>query len=294
MNSPRYSNFYHQPVIIIGAGRSGTNMLRDVLVQLPGFGTWPCDEINYIWRHGNVRYPSDEFLPEQALFEVKKYIRKSFSNLAQKHRLTYVVEKTCANSLRVDFVRQVFPNGKFIFIVRDGRDVIASAMKRWTASFDLPYVLRKAWYVPISDLPYYGIKYFLNHLHRAWSRDGKLVYWGPCFEGMKDILHSKSLAEICAMQWVRCVEKAEQGLCKVDSSSVYQLRYEDFVKQPSLEVDRLVAFLGIDAPSTEWFQQCLMDVKPQHIGKWKSELDSRDLSRVQPLIQSTLQRHGYV
>ena len=43
-----------QPVVIIGAARSGTNMLRDVLVKLPGVGTWPCDEINYIWRHGNA------------------------------------------------------------------------------------------------------------------------------------------------------------------------------------------------------------------------------------------------
>ena len=32
----------------------GHNMLRDVLTKLPGVATWPCDEINYIWRHGTV------------------------------------------------------------------------------------------------------------------------------------------------------------------------------------------------------------------------------------------------
>ena len=52
----------HKPIIIIGAPRSGTNMLRDVLCNLDGVGSWPCDEINYIWRHGNVKNPSDEFL----------------------------------------------------------------------------------------------------------------------------------------------------------------------------------------------------------------------------------------
>ena len=50
-----------QDVIIIGAPRSGTNMLRDALTALPDCGTWPCDEINYVWRHGNVGFPSDEF-----------------------------------------------------------------------------------------------------------------------------------------------------------------------------------------------------------------------------------------
>ena len=37
------------PVIIIGAPRSGTNMLRDILTNFEGIETWPCDEINYIW-----------------------------------------------------------------------------------------------------------------------------------------------------------------------------------------------------------------------------------------------------
>jgi hypothetical protein len=35
-------------------------MLRDVLCELPDHGTWPCDEIKYIWRHGNQQHPDDE------------------------------------------------------------------------------------------------------------------------------------------------------------------------------------------------------------------------------------------
>ena len=45
------------PLVIVGAPRTGTNLLRDLLTQLPGYGTWPCDEINYIWRHGNATHP---------------------------------------------------------------------------------------------------------------------------------------------------------------------------------------------------------------------------------------------
>ncbi|MDN5869901.1 MAG: sulfotransferase [Nitrococcus sp.] len=36
----------YQPVVIIGAPRSGTNMLRYVLTPIPGVRTWRCAEIN--------------------------------------------------------------------------------------------------------------------------------------------------------------------------------------------------------------------------------------------------------
>jgi hypothetical protein len=38
---------------------SGANMLRDVLTLLPGVATWPCDEINYTWRHGKDKKDRD-------------------------------------------------------------------------------------------------------------------------------------------------------------------------------------------------------------------------------------------
>ena len=37
------------PIIIIGAPRSGTNILRNTLTTFFEIGTWDCDEIPYIW-----------------------------------------------------------------------------------------------------------------------------------------------------------------------------------------------------------------------------------------------------
>src|SRR5699024_6252863 len=86
----------YTPVIIIGAGRSGTNMLRDTLTQIAGVNTWPCDEINYIWRHYNLSYPNDEFTTSMATNRVKKYIHKQFDKIAAQSNTSYLVEKTCA------------------------------------------------------------------------------------------------------------------------------------------------------------------------------------------------------
>ena len=76
----------YQPAVIIGAPRSGTNMLRDVLTSLEGIATWPCDEINYIWRHGNVRFPSDEIPADRATPVIKSYIQQSFEERALDRR----------------------------------------------------------------------------------------------------------------------------------------------------------------------------------------------------------------
>lgn len=76
-----------RPIVIIGAPRSGTNMLRDALCQVSGPGTWPCDEINAVWRCGNGRHPTDELRLEHARPEVKRYIRRAFDRLARRRRV---------------------------------------------------------------------------------------------------------------------------------------------------------------------------------------------------------------
>ena len=68
------------PIIIIGAARFGTNILRDTLAQLPSVATWPCEEIKFIWRHGNARYPSDIFPNEFATSAVKNMCVVIFLN----------------------------------------------------------------------------------------------------------------------------------------------------------------------------------------------------------------------
>ena len=84
----------YDSIIIIGAGRSGTNMLRDILSRFPDYGTWPCDEINYIWRHGNARHQTDEFLSEFAVPHVCKFIQNCFKYVAHKYSCKVVIEKT--------------------------------------------------------------------------------------------------------------------------------------------------------------------------------------------------------
>ncbi len=243
-----------KPLIIIGAGRSGTNMLRDVLADLPGVVTWPCDEINYIWRHGNRNFDSDEIPPEFATPDTSKFIRDQFIALTTKRlknsqNINTVLEKTCANSLRVGFVDRVLPEARYINIIRDGRNVVASATQRWKAPLDIPYLFAKTKYVPISDLPYYAINYVRNRFLKLISPEQALSAWGPRFEGMREIAAKTNLESLCAHQWVNCVEKSQAEFSSMPSEKYIEVKYENFIHNPSLELENICDFMSMSFTS---------------------------------------------
>ena len=285
-----------QPVVIVGAGRSGTNMLRDVLTRLQGVDTWPCDEINYIWRHGNRDYDTDEFSVEHATPGISKFIRTQFSSIIRKQGLLdhadgerYIIEKTCANSLRVPFVDAVLPEAKYVFLVRDGRDVIASARKRWQAPLNIPYLLSKSKYVPKSDLYYYASRYLVNRLSKTASTNKALSVWGPKFEGMEEMSAQESLDYVCARQWVRCVESSQSAFQKMDKSKVISIRYEEFVSNPVDVLASIAQFIAFRHDSADLELAC-SEVRTESVGKGQADALEQALLDV---MLPTLTRHGY-
>ncbi len=280
-------------VIIIGAPRSGTNMLRDVITRFDECGTWPCDEINYILRHKNIRFESDEFPLELARESVKKYLRKSFSDFANKQGINILIEKTCANSLRIPFLNEVFPQAKYIFIFRDGLDVAASASIRWTAKLELGYVIKKLQFVPFVDIPYYGVRYFFSRLYRFFSKNKRVAFWGPVLNNMHSILNSYSLNEVCAIQWQKCIEKADQGLSGIDSDRVCRVSYEKFVKAPSNELERILKFIRVDTQKSE-ISKAVKNISNKSLGKGRIALGAKEVKKLESLVGTTLKKYGYL
>lgn len=278
-------------VVIVGAPRSGTNMLRDVLTSLPGFATWPCDEINLIWRHGNRAYPSDELGPELATPEVRKYIRGRFESIRHKYLGRSVVEKTCANSLRVEFVRTVLPDARFVFITRDGLDAAASAMERWDAPLDLSYTAAKARFVPPSDLPYYGARFIAGRLRGNRTDDGRATgWWGPKTDDRADLMATRPLDEICVLQWRRCVESAERGLAGLGPDRLHHVSYESFARDPEVGLRALLDFL--ERPEV-FDPSSVAGVSARSIGKGRASLPDEARRRLIDLAGPALTRLGY-
>ncbi len=281
-----------QPVVILGAGRSGTNMLRDILCTFPNFGTWPCDEINYIWRHGNTRFPHDEFAPAQATPKVSKYIQHAFARCAQRQGCHYVVEKTCANSLRPAFVAAALPSEtQFIHIVRNGFDVAPSALKRWTAPLDLPYLMKKARFVPPSDLPYYALRYLAVRAHRIFDHEGRLGSWGPRYADLKKDLADKTLLEVCAWQWRRCVENSLRDLETLPTRQILHVRYETFVRHPTEALARIQNFLQ-QSWTSEQLKTARSMVKTGSLGRGEKSLSSQEHAQLNSIVSPLMEKLG--
>lgn len=282
----------YQSLVIIGAPRSGTNMLRDVLSALDGVSTWPCDEINYIWRHGNMRAQSDEFPPDLANPHIIKYIRKRFDWVARRYGAHTVVEKTCANSLRVPFVDAVIPEAKYIFIYRDVFDVVGSAVQRWKAELDIPYLALKARFVPPLDFPFYASRYLWNRVYRLISRGERLAFWGPQFKGLEEALVNHSLPEVCALQWQRCVELSEAAFSRIPEWKVARVSYEAFVSEPEVELRRILEELDLRFDPNV-LGNAVKVVSSRSVGKGREALDDATKTAIISLVGDTLERLGY-
>ena len=280
------------PIVIIGAPRSGTNMLRDLLTAFPGFGTWPCDEINPIWRHGNTGHPSDQLDAAQATPDAVGFIRDRFDALARRGGLDVVVEKTCANSLRVPFVAKALPDARYVFIVRDGYDAAASAQKRWHAKAEFGYLLAKARWTPPSDLPRYGWRFLRNRWHKLISAEKRLAYWGPSLDNMQDLLAAHPVDEVCALQWRACVEASLDDFDNIAHDRVHRIRYEEVVADPAAALEGLSAFAGVRTPDLS-NHTAFTDISPRSVGKGRRDLGADGVERLRLIVASTMQRLGY-
>lgn len=280
------------PLIILGAPRSGTNMLRDCLATLPDMATWPCDEVNYLWRYGNARYPADDLPASLARPVVRTYIRRQFSWVAKRYGVSTVIEKTCANCLRVPFVDAVVPEARYLLIRRDGLDVVGSAMQRWTADLDVGYLMAKARFVPMLDIPYYAARYAWSRIYRLFSHQERVAFWGPRWLGLEAALRSHYLDEVCALQWQRCVDAVDEALIGIDPDRLTECRYEDFIADPAGELSRMLRELDINVDHGA-VTHAVSGVRTGSVGKGRKGLSDDATERLCALVGPTLRRYGY-
>ena len=81
-------------------------------------------------------------------------------------------------------------------------------------------------------------------------------------------------------------------LCRCSQDRWIKVGYEDFVRQPRKELDRILDFLGLDIPGPAR-DEAVSGVSPHSLGKGRSALDEGTRNRLWPLIQDTITRFGY-
>jgi len=279
---------FEDPIFIIGAARSGTTMLGEILEHHPDVAYWL--EPKYIWRYGNAAAVNDIRRASEANDRIKRYIRKRFARFVKKKGAIRFVEKTPSNVFRIPFIDAVFPEARYIHILRDGRDVILSAHKKWTTRPNRAALIRRLrrMELPFSEWPQYFLS-FVRDVPGRTLMPGKGFIWGPQFEGIKEYRAAHTVLETCARQWIESVDHATKALAEVSRDRVLTLSYEHFLASPETELKKILEFADLDLkPADKMLDK--VDVLPHRKRSAKDELR---LEPVASMIRGTLKELGY-
>jgi len=276
-----------RPVLIVGAARSGTKMLRGAIASHPDVAEVPYD-VNYVWKWGNYAVPHDELSPERHLdSRRRRFIRSFVLGYARRAGKPIVVEKTVSNTLRLPFVHAVFPEATVVHLVRDGRDVAESARRMWTRPPEWRSIAEKVASVPARALPTYGVQYVASYLAGALRRDRRLTSWGPRFVGIDAATRELPLLVLCGRQWRRCIEATLDAVPYLPSNRVLEVRYETLVQDPARTLAALFRKLALRDAQVH-ASRAAAAVDATNLGKANATLGADEMRELMDEIGPTL------
>jgi len=276
----------YQPIILIGAARSGTKILRDTISTHPEINKIKYD-INFIWKKYSEHINHDELSVEDISPKFKKFIKYYFKKNSKGK--PFIIEKTVSNTLRIPFLLELFPNAKFIILYRDGRDVVESVRRQWNVVPPVSYQLKKMLSIPVFQVIPYLFKYALNiiKLKLNPNRSTKSHVWGVKYKGYENDMND-DLLTFCSKQWIHCANAIIENQNKIPLANKLIIRYEDLVMDPKNQFQEIAEFLDLN------FQQFdYLSIKPANIGKAVKSLDDKEYNSMNLILKDTLKRLGY-
>lgn len=222
------------PIIILGAPRSGTTFLGDVLAKHSSLRYFI--EPSPVWRYGNESC-SDALNATHASPVVVDRIRSYFATECQREGKSRILEKTPQNCLRVPFIDKIFPDARYVHIIRDGYESSLSIREHWLnkgkglAGVRISQRLRE-----IRGTQY--LKYGWQFFKRCMFAKGNspVVMWGPLIPGLAKMRKELSLLEVSAMQWKLCTEWACMAGRQIDSARYMEVCLSDLDRGRLMEI----------------------------------------------------------
>lgn len=227
------------PTFVVGCGRSGTTLLSNLLSRQSGilsineprdrwFVVDPRTDDIGLYRLGG----------QLELGDVDVTSKAKLSSRLISRPLVYparglVVEKSPSNVFRLAWLRAIFPDCKFINLVRDGREVVASIMN-------------------LIELNEYKIASGPAR-NQWWGRDNckrdlvlrRALKTGLLSLDLKDLDESELNATAAMSEWIMSIEAMESFVAKYAGVGIIDVRYERIVEDPAREIGRLLEFMEL-------------------------------------------------
>lgn len=271
----------HKPVFILGTGRSGTTILGIVLSMHKDVGflnepkaIWhlihPNEDIigNYTHEHAKFRLTADD-MTENMQQRATQMFGAYLSTTGSKR----LVDKYPELIFRIDFVRAIFPDARFIFLVRNGWDTCQS-IANWSKRLGIQ--------VNAENHDWWGVN------DRKWQlMTDQLVSTDDDLKSIaEDVKHFDNHLNRAAVEWIVTMR---EGLRLLDTKSecIHTIHFEALTTQPEEILSTLCEFcdLHIDQTFINFASHTLSPIPAR---------DTFDLHpKIAPIFHDTMARLGY-
>lgn len=267
---PSLEEHVRNPTFIIGSARSGTTLIQGLLAEHPDIAVFP-DEANYLWhpethpwRYSRYRdevppYWWDPPYHTERSLKLRRgghedHIRTVFGLFSMRSRGEVFVNKSAKITFMVSYILHLFPEARFVNVIRDGRSVAYSQARKISTTIDT-----KPWLY--ADHGFAGsFEDVLLRCARSWQ---------------KHMLEAKRLASEGS---VFCADR------------LLHVRYEQLCAQPVDELRRVCRFLGVDPTGIP--DTLPLDVSNRN-WKVRSGLQPGTYQKLDQLLEPTLKDCGY-
>jgi len=229
-----------KPIFIIGTGRSGTTILGMVLSMHRHLGylnepkaLWhaihPQEDLIGSYTRGPARY---RLTAEDADGEAIQTARRLFGAYLFASLSRRVVDKYPELIFRIPFVRAIFPDAKFLLLVRNGWDTCVS-IERWSQGLGVD--------VGRERHDWWGAN------NRKWKLIvNQLVQTDEYFSSLSEEIESVSNhTDMAAVEWIISMR---EGLKAMEDfpNEVYLIRYEHLATRPVETLKKVLEFCELD------------------------------------------------
>ncbi|MGY8987287.1 MAG: sulfotransferase family protein [Flavobacteriales bacterium] len=296
-----------QPIIIIGAARSGTHVIATTIKK--NIDCIYLNEINDLWKKRFPFLNLDEIEESKITPNKVNLIREDFKKLLRGRKSSpFLLEKTASNCLRLELINKVFPDAKFIHILRDGRDVAVSTRRKYQGDIRkisshkslqihekrrFPNFFKEIKHKVQNGLTPFmlltnSLRYFRMSLVLLGLR--KRDFWGPRFKGFRKLYNELTLIEVALEQWRYSVNSIFKFISRHPNKVILTLKYEDLILNPNHVVKKVIQFILNDDFTEEKLQH---DIKTNGFKTWREVLNDEDKLLISTRISDLLKELDY-
>lgn len=283
------------PLFLIGSGRSGSSIVAHILshhpdvsfltplasfyperpflnrsmlrcLSLPGGRRMPgaftqLSEAYGFWEHhaAGFRNPCRDLTRQDVTVRKAEALRSAVADIMIGSRPRFFAKITGWS--RVGYLKAVFPDARFVHLVRDGRDVANSLL-----------------HVGFWD---------------GWQGPDVWRY-GPLAREDRDLWedHNRSFVVLAGLTWKMLVRSVEKARTAHPDAAIHDVRYEDFLDDPVGELQEISA--ALDLPWREDLAACAADTElHDQRGRHNEDLSENQTKALNAALAEPLERYGY-